>query len=138
MNETRAQADIDALITRFFSAFDNRNGALPGMEGLADCFTDKAVVVRRSEAGAQYYTLAEFAQPRIELLTRGALHSFHEWEVSSDTRIFDGIAIRCARYSKSGLLDGQQYSGSGTKCFQLVETDRGWRIAAVAWVDDHV
>jgi hypothetical protein len=71
------------------------------------------------------------------LLTQGALLHFHEREISSTTQIFDGIATRTSRYSKSGLLDGNDYSGSGTKCFQLVDLGTGWRIAALAWVDDN-
>jgi ribosomal-protein-serine acetyltransferase len=137
MNNAQVQVEIDVLISRFFSAFDNRNGARPRSEHLTDCFTEKAIVVRRSEAGTQLCTVGEFATPRIELLTRGALRDFHEWEVSSTTQIFDGIATRTSRYSKSGLLEGNTYSGSGTKCFQLVSTNRGWRIASLAWVDDH-
>jgi len=41
-----------------------------------------------------------------------------------------------SRYTKAGLLNGNPYSGVGTKCFQLVLLDCGWRIASLAWVDD--
>jgi len=61
---------------------------------------------------------------------------FHEREISSKPQIFDGIATRTSRYSKSGLLNGSNYTGSGTKCFQLVDLGIGWRIASLAWVDD--
>ena len=138
MDNSGAQREIDALVAKFFSAFDNRDGATPLLADLIDCFTDKAIIVRRSHTGADLYTVREFAIPRIELLTQGALLHFHEWEISSETQIFDGIAIRTSRYSKSGLLDGNDYSGSGTKCFQLVGISVGWRIASLAWVDDNL
>ena len=137
MENSDAQGKIDALVANFFSAFDNRDGATPRLADLMNCFTDKATIVRRSDGGAELYTVREFALPRIELLTQGALLHFHETEVSSTTQIFDGIATRTSRYSKSGLLDGNDYSGSGTKCFQLVDLGTGWRIAALAWVDDN-
>ena len=136
MEDPQVQARIDALVADFYSAFDNRAGATPRLADLVKCFTDKATIVRRSEAGAEVYTVEEFALPRIELLTQGALLHFHEWETSATTGIFDGIATRTSRYSKSGLLDGADYSGSGTKCFQLVDLGPGWRIASLAWVDD--
>lgn len=136
MEEASAQGKIDVLISRFFSAFDNRNDAVPHIAGLTDCFAERATIVHRSNTGAEWYTVAKFATPRIELLTKGALLQFHEWEVSSATQIFDGIASRTSRYRKSGLLSGSEYSGAGTKCFQLVELDIGWRIASLAWVDD--
>ncbi len=137
MDDRGAQGKIDALVANFFSAFDNRDGATPRLADLINCFTDKATIVRRSAGGAELYTVREFALPRIELLTQGALLRFHEREISSTTQIFDGIAIRTSRYSKSGLLDGNDYAGSGTKCFQLVDLGTGWRIASLAWVDDN-
>ena len=137
MNHPCAQREIDAVVANFFSAFDNRDGATPRLADLIDCFTDKAIIVRRSGSGAELYTVREFAIPRIKLLTEGTLLHFHEKEISSERQIFDGIAIRTSRYTKSGLLDGNDYSGSGTKCFQLVHLDTGWRIASLAWVDDN-
>jgi len=136
MDNSDAKGKIDVLVAKFFSAFDNRDGATPLPADLIDCFTDKATIVRRSGSGAELYTAREFALPRIKLLTQGALLHFHEWEISAKTEIFDGIAIRTSRYGKSGLLDGNDYSGSGTKCFQLVDVGIGWRIASLAWVDD--
>jgi hypothetical protein len=137
MAVTSAQVKIDALVARFFSAFDNRSGALPKLADLTGCFSEKATIVRRFDTGAELYTVEEFASPRIELLTHGALLNFHEWEISSTTQIFDGIAARISRYCKNGLLNGSDYSGSGTKCFHLVDLGSGWRIASLAWVDDN-
>ena len=137
MNDSVAQREIDRLVARFFSIFDNRDGASPCLADVVDCFVDKAIIVRRSASGAELYTVKEFAIPRIALLTQGTLLHFHEWEISSETQIFDGLAIRISRYRKSGLRDGHDYTGSGTKCFQLVELGTSWRIAALAWVDDN-
>jgi hypothetical protein len=136
MTDSSIQVKIDAIIARFFSAFDNRNGALPQLSNLAICFTPKAVITRRANSETDLYTVEEFAIPRIELLNGGTLLDFHEAEISSTTQIFDGIAVRISRYRKSGLLNGDNYAGAGTKCFQLVELNSGWRIASLAWVDD--
>jgi len=136
MDDSGAQGKIDALVANFFSAFDNRDGATPCPADLIDCFTEKATIVRRSDSGVELYTVREFVLPRIALLTQGALLHFHEREISSTTQIFDGIATRTSRYAKSGFLDGNDYSGLGTKCFQLVEMGTRWRIASLAWVDD--
>ncbi len=138
MEESGAQEKIDVLIGRFFSAFDNRNGLIPGLATLMGCFADRATIAHRSSAGSVLYTVIEFATPRIELLTKGGLQLFHEWEVSSATQIFDGVAARTSRYRKSGLLNGKDYAGSGSKCFHLVDFSTGWRITSLAWVDDNV
>lgn len=137
MDDSGAQREIDALVANFFSAFDNRDGGTPLLADLVNCFTDKATIVRRSSSGAELYTVSEFAIPRIKLLTEGALLHFHESEISSKTELFSGIAIRTSRYSKSGLLDGKDYRGSGTKCFLLIDLGTSWRIASLAWVDDN-
>ena len=137
MKDAGSQEQIDDLIARFFSVFDNRKGSTPTLIELVACFTEKAIIVRRGDSGAEIYTLEEFAFPRVALLTHGALRNFHEHEISATTQLFDGIATHTSRYAKSGVLDGKEYSGSGTKCFQLVEAESGWRIAALAWVDDN-
>ena len=136
MDPSCAQSNIDALIAAFFSAFDNRDGATPRLDAITGCFADKAIVVRSSTVAAEIYTVEEFAAPRIALLTQGSLRDFHEWEVSAQTQLHGGIATRTSRYAKSGVMDGRAYSGAGTKYFQLVELDSGWRIASLAWVDD--
>jgi hypothetical protein len=136
MTKTTDEEQIDTLIAAFYSTFDNRNGARPTLTDVTDCFADKAVIARRSNVGTDLYTPEEFALPRIALLTGGALLDFHEWEVDATTQVFDGIAVRTSRYSKSGLFNGEDYGGHGTKCFQLVEMSSGWRIASFAWVDD--
>lgn len=136
MKNSRAQEEIDQLISRFFSAFDNRNGAAPELANLVDCFAEKAVIARCAELETELYTVMEFALPRMDLLTQGTLVNFHEAETSSVTNILGGIATRTSRYSKSGLLNGTRYAGSGTKCFQLVALSFGWRIASLAWVDE--
>ena len=136
MTDHGDRAEIDALIGTFFSGFDNRGSAFPELSRIVDCFTDKAVIVRHSKTETAIHTPLEFALPRIELLTRGALRDFHEHETSSSTSIFGGIAVRTSRYGKSGMLDGHPYSGTGTKCFQCVRLGTGWRISALAWTDD--
>src|ERR1044072_9999011 len=103
MNESRARGEIDALIANFFSAFDNRNGVVPQLDALIDCFTAKATVARRFDGGAEVCTVKEFALPRIKLLTLGSLIDFHEEEVNSTTQLFDGIATRTSRHLTSGL-----------------------------------
>jgi hypothetical protein len=136
MEGTRTNDEIEVLIARFFSVFDNRAGAVPRLRDVTDCFTEKATIAHRTSARTELCSPAEFAIPRIEMLTGGTLLDFHELEVSSAMQVFDGIAARISRYRKSGLLNGSEYSGSGTKCFQLAEVGVGWRIASLAWVDD--
>jgi len=136
MEEVAAQAEIDKLVTGFFSVFDNRNGVAPDLADLLGYFAEKAVIAHSSGQDIQLYTAMEFALPRIELLSGGALVNFHEAETSSTTNIFGAIAVRTSRYRKAGVLNGSPYAGTGTKIFQVVALGSGWRIASLAWADD--
>ena len=135
MQDPRADEQIDALVARFFSAFDNRAG-MPSVADVVDCFADKAVIARHDSSGTQLYTPSEFAAPRIDLLAGGSLVDFSETEAESATQVVGGIATRTSRYVKSGVLDGGPYAGAGTKLFHLVRLDCGWRISSLAWIDD--
>jgi hypothetical protein len=134
---SHAQSQIDTLIEQFFSAFDNRGGNRPGIADLDCLFTQKAVIVHSQEEGVVISSLQEFAQPRIELLNSGKLIDFHEWETTSETKIFDSLATRVSTYEKNGLLNGDPYSGGGTKLFNLVIIDSEWRIASLSWLDSN-
>lgn len=136
MKQVDAQAAIDKLISNFFAAFDNRNGRTPDLATLLGYFTDKAVITRASGSDIQLHTAMEFALPRIELLTGSTLVDFHEAETSSTTNIFGPIASRISRYRKTGQLNDNPYAGVGTKLFQLVALESGWRILSLAWIDD--
>jgi hypothetical protein len=136
MEQVGAQAEISKLITGFFSVFDNRNGAAPELATLLGYFADKAVIARASGSEIQLYTATEFALPRIELLRSGDLVDFYEAETSGSTSIFGTVASHISRYHKAGLLNGNSYSGVGTKSFQLVALETGWRILSLAWIDD--
>ena len=130
-----ARAGIDALIARFFRAFDNRAGT-PAIEDVTGCFADKAVIACHDGAGTKLYTALEFAAPRIALLEGGSLRDFSEAETESTTAVVGGIATRTSRYAKSGFLGGAPYGGCGTKLFHLVLVEGRWLISSLAWQDD--
>ncbi len=134
--QTRDEEEIDALIRRFFGAFDNRNERVPEEDALIAMFADKAVIARHADRECELFTAAEFARPRMKLLRSGELSDFHEWEESSSTRIVGDIAARFSRYSKSGQLRGEIVRSSGTKFFQLARIAERWRIVSVMWTDD--
>ena len=136
MQQIDAQAQISKLISGFFAAFDNRNGLAADLSTLLGYFAENAVIARASRSEIQLVTAREFAVPRIELLESGALVNFYEAETTGTTSIFGRIAHHTSRYRKSGVLHGNAYSGAGTKSFQLVALETGWRILSLAWIDD--
>lgn len=136
MNDPRELEAIEALIQRFFAAFDNRNGQVPRTELITELFAEKAIIATCRDGRCDLYSPGEFAQPRIALLGSGALLEFHEWEETSATEIVGALATRTSRYAKAGLHLGADYTGRGTKFFQLAKFAAGWRIVALSWIDD--
>ena len=129
-------AQIDAVIARFFRAFDNRAGRRPTLDELTRLFVPGAIIVRDAGSCCEHYAVAQFAEPRLRLLTSGELVEFHEWEIDSSTQITASVALRTSRYRKQGTLNGQPYGGTGHKFFQLAKLASGWHISALAWTDD--
>jgi len=131
-----AIVSIDEVIGRFFAAFDNRDERVPTNESFDSIFAPNSVVASHSSSSVSICTVQEFARPRIELLLSGRLLNFFEWETEANNVVIGSLAVRRSRYSKSGLLDGRPYAGSGTKFFQLALLERSWRIVALSWADD--
>jgi len=135
MHPPGSTTTIDGLIHAFFGAFDNRNGRVPTSAEIAALFIADAVILQEMQAEMRRMTVAEFAEPRVKLLTSGSLRDFHEWETSNTTSEHGRFAVRVSAYSKSGTLESKSYGGKGTKLFQLVRMDDGWRIASLCWFD---
>ena len=52
------------------------------------------------------------------------------------TAVYGDIAHRWCTYAKEWVEGGEQVTGAGAKAIQLVRTEAGWRISAVAWDDE--
>src|SRR5262249_26507135 len=128
-------SQIDALVARFFAAFDQRRG-VPAVASLPALLLPGASVTIVTADGAATTDVRGFVAPRAELLSGPRMRDFAEHEVEQTTRIDGDLAQRWLRYRKQGVLDGTPFAGSGRKALQLVRTTRGWRIASVAWRDD--
>jgi hypothetical protein len=135
MNSSRATTAIDELIHAFFGAFDNRDGRVPTSAEIAALFIADAVIMQTTRDEMKRMTVAEFAEPRVKLLTSGSLRDFHEWETSNTTSEHGRFAVRISAYSKSGTLESRPYGGRGTKLFQLAQMDGGWLIVSLCWFD---
>ena len=126
---------IDALASRMYAAFDNRDGRVPDLEGLRDVFLPRCTICKAIPGQEQVQSLDEFIAQRRPLLTQGRLVDFAEWETDSRTSIFGNVASRESLYEKSGVLDGTPFRTRGAKQMQFVRLDGRWWISALAWDD---
>ena len=132
------RAAIDSLVARFFAVFDNRSGRIPSASDFEALFIPSALIATHKDGMPQVAAPLAFVEPRITLLTSGALVDFHEWETQSQTEILGTLGVRRSRYSKQGLLDGKPFQGAGTKYFHFARLNQTWWIVFVSWIDDQI
>lgn len=133
-NPTQPEAQIDALVQRFFDAFGNRGSAIAPVAALPAYFMPDAQITAPGQAPC---SVREFIEPRAALLQNGRLREFAEWELDHETVVDGANARRDLRYSKFGLLDGRPFGCSGRKQMALAQDGEGrWRIAGLSWQDD--
>ncbi len=129
------RAEIDALAAAFFDAFTMRDNGGADVDRLYRLFIPEALIVKNVGAVTERYGVAEFVEPRRELLSSGRIQGFREEETAAHTELFGNVAQRFSYYRKSWTADGCACQGSGAKAIQLVRTPEGWRISALAWDD---
>lgn len=134
MQEQNDKAAIDALTAHFYEAFTNTHGA-PDVDRLYDVFVPEARIVNTAGATPVVYDVKSFAEPRRAILSDGTLTAFREYETFEQTTIFQNIAQRFSRYSKSWNDKDGAKSGAGAKSLQFIRTPSGWKIAGLVWDD---
>jgi len=109
---------------------------LANLDGLTDIFMPNGVIVKTCGEPPAVFDVTEFVSSRDALLNRGELEDFSEEEIWERTDIFGSVAQRFCLYKKSGVLAGEKFETRGMKSIQLVNTESGWKIAALAWDDE--
>ena len=130
------KARLDELMATFLGAFANPGGVRPNVEAIYEAFIPEGMIIKNVGATPVVYTLREFVEPRLAILTDGTLTEFHEWETAESTQIYGSIAHRFSEYRKSGFLHGTWFEGRGCKATQFVQTPAGWRMSSLVWDDE--
>ena len=131
-----AKQEIDHIIHRFFSVFNNKEQSKQDWQTLYQICIPQTIIIKKTGIEETVYGLDDFIAPRRIILTDGTLTGFEEHETSEETLITGNLAQRHTRYSKSGYLNGAYFTAEGTKLLQLIRTAAGWKISSVLWEDD--
>ena len=135
MDSIKDELEIDNISARFFDLFTNINNQSPKIRGIKEFFIPKGIIINNTETPPAIYDLESFIKPREEILTNGTLVNFREREVFHKTEIHGSIAHRTCHYEKSGILNGEPYSGGGIKMFQFIKIKDQWFLSSVVWKD---
>jgi len=130
-----AQAEIDALVHRFYRAFDNANGRSHHVAAVPYYFTPDARILRIDGDRLESHDLPAFIAAQAAVLDAGRLIGFSEIEHHHLTEVEGRLAQRSSRCRKTGHLDGVSIRGERLRVMQFVRSMRGWHISAMAWQD---
>jgi hypothetical protein len=128
--------EINNLTKQFFNLFDNTDRKIPDWTIAPKICIPEILIIKKTGLTEVVYNLANFIEPRKTILSDGTLINFQEQELQEETQIIGHIAHRRSRYQKSGTLSGKSFIETGTKFFQFIKTNNGWRINSLVWEDD--
>jgi hypothetical protein len=132
---TNDESQIEQVVRTFFAAFTSGSDIGARLEGLRELLLPEALIVRTCGLPTTY-DVDGFIEPRRDLLTSGRVTDFREWELDGTTAVYGDIAHHWCTYAKEWVEDGEHVTGAGAKTIQLVRTEAGWRISALAWDDE--
>jgi hypothetical protein len=130
------KSEIDNIINVFFDIFTNTNQKQPDWTIINNVCIPETVIIKKSDAAEVVYNLNSFIEPRRKILTDGTLANFQESEIEEETKITGNIAQRFSKFQKSGYLNGVYFKEYGSKFFQFIKTNNGWKINSLIWEDD--
>ena len=128
--------EINNVTKQFFNLFDNTDHKIPDWTIAKKICITEIIIIKKTGLTEVIYNLANFIEPRKTILSDGTLTNFQEQELHEETQIIGHIAQRRSRYQKSGNLSGKSFTETGTKLFQFIKTNNGWRINSLVWEDD--
>ncbi len=129
------ESEIDEITTQFFDLFTNTDNRTPNIRNIETLFLANGLLINNTSAEPAIYDLESFIEPREEILTNGTLTNFIEEETSHKTEIYGNIAQRMCTYKKSGVLNGEPFTGEGRKLMQFIKVKNKWFLSAVLWSD---
>lgn len=130
------KSEINKLTRQFFNLFDNTDHKIPDWTIVQKICIPEIIIIKKTGLTEVVYNLTNFIEPRRAILSDGTLTNFQEQELQEETRIIGHIAHRQSRYQKTGIFSGKRFTETGTKLFQFIKTDHGWRINSLVWEDD--
>ena len=129
------EAELGQLLGAFLAAVSFPAGSRPDYAAIPALFLDTGLVIRAIGDAVEVSSVAQFIEPRQQLVDAGRLTAFHESEAAHITEVFGNVAHRMSTYDKAGTQDGSAFAARGVISTQFVRTLAGWRISAMAWDD---
>jgi RimJ/RimL family protein N-acetyltransferase len=127
---------IDQITTEFFNLFTNARQQKPALDKIHYICMPETIILKKIIGKEEVFTIEQFIEPRIEILSNGTLTEFEEYELSEDTRVVNNIAQRFSKYQKKGYLNGIYFEVTGNKLFSYVKTEKAWKIVSIVWEDN--
>ncbi|ALT78620.1 GNAT family N-acetyltransferase [Paucibacter sp. KCTC 42545] len=132
-SEGNGDAQIQALLQRFSSAFNNGQGRVPQVSALPFWMLGRAAISLGDADASGCLSLREFMRQRAELLGPGGRWTEVEQRVNSLRLERHGqIAHAWLSVQMSGRDAGQAFERESLQSIQLLRQGKAWKIAALA------
>ncbi|HUP64401.1 MAG TPA: HIT domain-containing protein [Thermoanaerobaculia bacterium] len=122
--------DIGSVVRASYASISFREGEEPDWIADAEAFLPDARLIRVSSEGVQVMDLEAFRSSYESLMQQTGWSSFTEEEVSCRIEELGVVAHVASDYI---ARHGEEIVGRGTNSVQLVRTEKGWKIASMAW-----
>lgn len=125
--------EITQVVKAFYASFTTTGDLVSDLAGL---FGAKGQVIQFLPTETETYTISQFIESRVAILSSGIYKEFKEFELSFNTIIDGKHAVRLSHYQKQGEKDGQFFRITGTKVFQLMKQNERWKLLSFSWIDN--
>lgn len=129
---------VNKITNSFYRLFTNTKQQIPVFEKIQEICLPETIIIKKGKDTEEIFNLETFIEPRKKILSDGTLTEFEEYELFEDTRLAANIAQRFSKYQKKGYSNGDYFKANGTKLFQYVKTNKGWKIISVIWEDESI
>lgn len=125
--------EITQLVKTFYGSFTTTGELVSDLKSLFDA---NGHVIQFLPTETKTYTISQFIDSRITILSSGIYQEFKEFELSFNTMIDGKHAVRLSHYQKEGEKGGQSFRITGTKVFQLMKQNECWKLLSFSWIDN--
>jgi cyclophilin family peptidyl-prolyl cis-trans isomerase len=128
---------VDAVLSALYGALTFPEGGAPDLALFRSLYLPDALCVRvNPDDSIDRWDIGGFIASFRERIRKGSLKSFHESEIARSEDTYGRLARVRSVYRKGLNTADPKAMIRGVNELQLVFRDGGWRIAAIAWMDE--
>jgi hypothetical protein len=123
---------IKKAVDDAYQVISFKKGQQLNFDNIKNCFVAKAMLFNFRNDSLEVLTIDQFVELYKGLVMSNAFTSFYEEEIKGTTEQFGRIAHRISTY-KTYINTLDSVAERGVNSFQLIKTDKGWKVTSIIW-----